>query len=156
MSDQPFTIRSSSQQPFTHHDVILRFPAGEYALERVFVKTNDTPFVAMYWKVQDRWSPCQPTMHDVAELLRRGIHLMEQLHDTGEEKKKLLRELAAAKKKLTYIQKYWGDYSRLPAEEDHPQEWLALNLCLTQIFNMPETIPDSPPAPAEDTGKEGE
>lgn len=59
-------------QPFGEKDVLLRLPQDKYAFKRVFVKDSAAPFgVSMHWLVNDRWCRCQPTMHDVAELLRQ-------------------------------------------------------------------------------------
>ena len=74
---------TDTKPPFEEKDVLVRLPKDEYSFERVFAKSGDSPFrVSMYWLVRDRWCPCQPTMHDVAELLR-------QVRESQDREKKL-------------------------------------------------------------------
>ncbi len=47
-------------------------------------------------------------------------------------------------KKVSYIKRYWDAFSQLSADDNHSEEELALELCLVQVFNRPETIPRPP------------
>lgn len=59
---------------------------------------------------------------------------------------RLLDRIVDAEGKLAYIKRHWDAITEPPRDETQPQERLALDLCLTQVFHMPETIP---PQPAE-------
>src|SRR5512146_1078222 len=79
--------------------------------------------------------------------LREAVGLPERAEQMFD---RLLDRIVDAEGKLAYIRRYWDAFASLPSDEVHPQERLALDLCLTQVFYTPETIPQPPAAPGQD------